>query len=101
MAEKVICPTCKQNMNDPPRDGKSGHDCPQCGQGLSKSQWLRIKERAEQALFNLPVITKAIKKEWEEWIEISRLVTKNKKAEERMDRIHPSKAPKALQSRGY
>ena len=43
MAEKVICPTCKQNMNDPPRDGKSGHDCPQCGQGLSKSQWLRIK----------------------------------------------------------
>lgn len=33
----MICPTCKQNMNDPPRIGNSGKDCPQCGQGLNKT----------------------------------------------------------------
>ncbi len=34
--KKVICPTCKQNMNDPPRDGYKNRDCRQCGQGLQK-----------------------------------------------------------------
>ena len=30
------CPTCKQNMNDAPRRGHRGKDCPRCGQGLPK-----------------------------------------------------------------
>lgn len=31
--EPIICPTCNQDMNDPPRNSKYGA-CPQCGQGL-------------------------------------------------------------------
>lgn len=31
---KPICPTCRQDLTHPPRDGESKKDCPQCGQGL-------------------------------------------------------------------
>lgn len=34
--KKIICPTCKQDMNDLPRKGFKNKDCPQCGQGLSR-----------------------------------------------------------------
>ncbi len=36
------CPTCKQDMAAPPRDGTSGRDCLQCGQGLSTMRAKRI-----------------------------------------------------------
>lgn len=42
MSKSNDCPTCKQNMRNPPREGNSGKDCPQCGQGLSKSNAKRI-----------------------------------------------------------
>ena len=35
MSNKLICPTCKQNLFEQPHDGLNGKDCPQCGQGLS------------------------------------------------------------------
>ena len=33
--KSVLCPTCKQDMQCAPREGKSKKDCPQCGQGLT------------------------------------------------------------------
>ena len=39
------CPTCGQDMSIPPREGNSGKDCPQCGQGLSKTLAKRVKKR--------------------------------------------------------
>ena len=44
----MICPTCKQNMSEPPRDGNSGKDCPQCGQGISKTIAKKVAERAKK-----------------------------------------------------
>ena len=41
----IICPTCKQDMALPPHKGNSEKDCPQCGQGLSKARWSRVKTR--------------------------------------------------------
>ena len=38
------CPTCHQDLSDAPRGGNSGKDCPQCGQGLSRSR-LRLMNR--------------------------------------------------------
>lgn len=37
------CPTCRQDMNDPPRNGRSGEDCPECGQGLSKTLFKYVR----------------------------------------------------------
>jgi hypothetical protein len=34
------CPTCKQDMSEPPHRGVNNKDCPQCGQGLS---WRKAK----------------------------------------------------------
>jgi len=34
------CPTCHQNMVDPPHKGLNGKDCPQCGQGMN---WRKVK----------------------------------------------------------
>jgi len=45
--KRVICPTCKQDMTCGPRNGSSGKDCPQCGQGLSKSNAKRIAALAK------------------------------------------------------
>ena len=36
--KKILCPTCDQDLELPPHEGNSDLDCPQCGQGLSKSQ---------------------------------------------------------------
>ena len=36
----MLCPTCKQDMNELPHEGLGGKDCPQCGQGLS---WRKAK----------------------------------------------------------
>jgi len=38
----VNCPTCRQNMNDSPRNGWQGIDCPTCGQGLRSVHHLRL-----------------------------------------------------------
>jgi len=38
----MICSTCRQEMDCPPREGTSGKDCPHCGQGLSKATAKRI-----------------------------------------------------------
>lgn len=38
----IICPTCRQDMTQPPRDGTSKKDCPQCGQGLSRRTATRL-----------------------------------------------------------
>ena len=32
---RILCPTCKQDMTCPPREGQSGEACSQCGQGLT------------------------------------------------------------------
>jgi len=32
----IICPTCKQDLREPPHDGLNNQDCPQCGQGRSQ-----------------------------------------------------------------
>ena len=39
------CPTCRQNMREPPRAGNSRKDCPQCGQGMSKATAREVKVR--------------------------------------------------------
>lgn len=39
------CPTCKQDMRKPPREGL--RDCPQCGQGIGKpNQKIQIERKA-------------------------------------------------------
>ena len=38
----VICPTCRQSMNEPPRRGLNGRYCPLCGQGMS---WRKVRPR--------------------------------------------------------
>lgn len=43
--KKIICPTCNQDMNEPPHKGLLGRDCPQCGQGI---MW-RFARRLERA----------------------------------------------------
>ena len=45
MRESWKCPTCKQDLRDPPRNGNSCKDCPQCGQGLSKTTAKRVGAR--------------------------------------------------------
>jgi len=30
-----LCPTCHQNMADPPHKGLNDKNCPQCGQGMN------------------------------------------------------------------
>lgn len=46
MAKKIICPTCKQDMAEPPHEGMKKKDCPQCGQGLS---WRKAKKKNKKA----------------------------------------------------
>jgi len=38
---EMNCPTCKQNMNDGPREGWQGVNCPDCGQGLKDARHVR------------------------------------------------------------
>ena len=41
--EKIICPTCRQDMKEMSfHDGFNNKDCPQCGQGVS---WRKAKKR--------------------------------------------------------
>ena len=44
-AENWLCPTCRQDLRDPPQDGNSRKDCPQCGQGMSKTTAHRVRAR--------------------------------------------------------
>ena len=49
--KKLICPTCRQNLNEPPQSGLNGKDCPQCGQGISwRRAALRKKIAAEMVV---------------------------------------------------
>jgi len=41
---RILCPTCKQDMKCEPRDGDSGEDCPQCGQGLTEFRAKKLKK---------------------------------------------------------
>lgn len=42
MMKKIIrCPTCKQDLAEPPHPGLHNRDCTQCGQGL---RW-RVAQR--------------------------------------------------------
>jgi len=43
--KKLLCPTCNQDLNEPPHKGLLGRDCPQCGQGI---MW-RFARRVERA----------------------------------------------------
>jgi len=40
------CPTCKQDMGEPPHKGIGGKDCPQCGQGVS---WRKAKGKRKES----------------------------------------------------
>lgn len=40
--KKVVCPTCRLDMTCGARQGASGKDCPQCGQGLSRKAAARV-----------------------------------------------------------
>jgi len=42
--EKVICPICKQDLNESPRRGYRNKDCPQCGQGLPNPEKKTVDE---------------------------------------------------------
>lgn len=42
--KKYICPTCRQDMKEPPHPGLRLKDCAQCGQGLS---WRRAARKAK------------------------------------------------------
>lgn len=48
MTTNMRCPTCRQDLRLPPREGNSRKDCPQCGQGLSRSQ-LCVRRKAIMA----------------------------------------------------
>jgi hypothetical protein len=60
-ADKIICPSCGQDMSEPPRKGFKNKDCPQCGQGLPKPKvnpvWFDMKTQAvtaaDKILFNM------------------------------------------------
>ena len=41
--EANLCPTCRQDMQEMPKSGFMGRDCPQCGQGLQWRLWQRVK----------------------------------------------------------
>lgn len=41
--KKLLCPTCKQDLNEPPHKGLLGRDCPQCGQGIMWRFARRVK----------------------------------------------------------
>ncbi len=45
MRKKIICPTCHQDMNDPPHKGINDRDCPQCGQGINWRKAIKRKEK--------------------------------------------------------
>ena len=47
--KKTLCPTCRQDMREGPRHGNSGRDCPQCGQGMSKTTAQRRRIAIEVA----------------------------------------------------
>ena len=36
------CPTCRQDLREPPHRGVNGENCRQCGQGVS---WRKAKQR--------------------------------------------------------
>ena len=46
--KKLLCPTCRQDMNEPPRKGLLGRDCPQCGQGIMWRFARRVEEGASR-----------------------------------------------------
>ena len=46
----LFCPTCGLDMSQPPRNGSSRKDCPQCGQGVSKKTWARIRWSAKSSI---------------------------------------------------
>jgi len=50
--EKMICPTCRQDMHQLPRSGKP--DCPQCGQTIPRN-------RIKSSLIRYKTIEKAVK----------------------------------------
>ena len=50
MKKKIICPTCHQDMADPPHPGLNGKDCPQCGQGVRWKQALKKRSRKEMVV---------------------------------------------------
>jgi len=37
----MVCPTCRQDMTEPPHRGLNNKDCPQCGQGL---KWRKVRK---------------------------------------------------------
>jgi len=41
-------------MNDPPRKGNSGKDCPQCGQGMSKTTLRSTNKQRVSQLMRMP-----------------------------------------------
>lgn len=41
----ILCPTCNQDLREPPHKGLLGRDCPQCGQGI---MW-RFASKVERA----------------------------------------------------
>ena len=43
--KKIICPTCKQDMNDLPHEGLNDENCEQCGQGWSWKEAAKLKNR--------------------------------------------------------
>jgi Zn-finger nucleic acid-binding protein len=45
--KRILCPTCKQDMRSPPREGTGGKDCPQCGQGLTKYRAGLLTKKAD------------------------------------------------------
>jgi len=40
--KKLLCPTCRQDFEEPPHPGLRGKDCPQCGQGRS---WRKARRK--------------------------------------------------------
>ena len=44
----ILCPTCNQDLREPPHKGLLGRDCPQCGQGIMW-RFARKVERANKA----------------------------------------------------
>lgn len=46
--EVIRCPTCRQNMSEPPHAGLRERDCPQCGQGIMWRFALKVKRRKQK-----------------------------------------------------
>ena len=47
----IICPTCKQDLREPPHKGYG--DCAQCGQGINWEKRQRIEARARKVVARL------------------------------------------------